>query len=425
MTLNGHTPTASLAIAKTNGFHGTAHAPKKRTLCFIVDVKNWAFDNIAKNISKYLCADFDITTLYITDFEDEPSLLKRVFLGETEWDIVHFLWHPLLSSLFEARQFYQVSKDLSEMERRYLISRIASTCKTTAIYDHKYLSDNEHDAMQISTLNLCDGYSVSSARLDKHYRANPNLSDPLGILSDGVDLERFRPRDLDVGSSDRPVKVGWAGNSSWDSSLVDHKGLHSIVKPLIQQFIDEGVRVEGDFCDRAVQWRPAEKMPEYYRSIDLYVCASLNEGTPNPVLESMASGVPVLTTDVGIVKEVFGPLQKQFVVADRTSEEFGEKFRLLVSDSNLRRRLAEENLVSVKECSWEKRAQDWLEFFNSALEQKRTSSQTKFQLNALFHAFDAGRLHFTAISRPPATPKKIKTVPHFLFFKVKRWISRE
>ncbi|WZB73295.1 glycosyltransferase family 4 protein [Achromobacter xylosoxidans] len=42
-------------------------------------------------------------------------------------------------------------------------------------------------------------------------------------------------------------------------------------------------------------------MPAYYNSLDLYVCPSAIEGTPNPVLEAMACGVPVISTDVGIV----------------------------------------------------------------------------------------------------------------------------
>ena len=40
-------------------------------------------------------------------------------------------------------------------------------------------------------------------------------------------------------------------------------------------------------------------MRAFYRSIDYYLCASWNEGTPNPALEAAACGVPVVTTQVG------------------------------------------------------------------------------------------------------------------------------
>jgi glycosyltransferase involved in cell wall biosynthesis len=43
-----------------------------------------------------------------------------------------------------------------------------------------------------------------------------------------------------------------------------------------------------------------EDMPKWYKSIDLYVCASVNEGHSTPVMECLAMNKPVVTTDVGI-----------------------------------------------------------------------------------------------------------------------------
>ena len=43
-----------------------------------------------------------------------------------------------------------------------------------------------------------------------------------------------------------------------------------------------------------------DKMQEYYDSIDLYVCASENEGHSTPVMECLSINKPVLTVDVGI-----------------------------------------------------------------------------------------------------------------------------
>lgn len=43
-----------------------------------------------------------------------------------------------------------------------------------------------------------------------------------------------------------------------------------------------------------------DEMPDWYRSIDLYVCASVNEGHSTPVMECLAMNKPVVTTEVGI-----------------------------------------------------------------------------------------------------------------------------
>lgn len=64
-----------------------------------------------------------------------------------------------------------------------------------------------------------------------------------------------------------------------------------------------GFDIEERFADKHVTPRTLREMPDYYSSIDVYVCASITEGTPNPILEAMASGVPIVTTDVGIVRK--------------------------------------------------------------------------------------------------------------------------
>jgi hypothetical protein len=45
-------------------------------------------------------------------------------------------------------------------------------------------------------------------------------------------------------------------------------------------------------------------MQEFYDSIDLLICTSITEGGPLGIFEAIACGVPVISTDVGLVKEM-------------------------------------------------------------------------------------------------------------------------
>lgn len=47
-----------------------------------------------------------------------------------------------------------------------------------------------------------------------------------------------------------------------------------------------------------------EDMPHFYNDMDAVVCTSLNEGTPVSIIEAQASGVPVISTNVGGVRDM-------------------------------------------------------------------------------------------------------------------------
>jgi glycosyltransferase involved in cell wall biosynthesis len=69
--------------------------------------------------------------------------------------------------------------------------------------------------------------------------------------------------------------------------------------------------LDADFVAAGVGWQinsfelPFGEMPDFYGRIDLFVCTSLIEGGPMPVLEALASGVRVVVpSGVGIIDEL-------------------------------------------------------------------------------------------------------------------------
>ena len=54
-----------------------------------------------------------------------------------------------------------------------------------------------------------------------------------------------------------------------------------------------------------------EEMPSFYEAMDVVVLTSLNEGTPVTLIESMAAGRPVVATDVGGVRDLFGVVDEK------------------------------------------------------------------------------------------------------------------
>ena len=75
------------------------------------------------------------------------------------------------------------------------------------------------------------------------------------------------------------------------------------------------------------RWRMAtdhQRMPDVYRSAGLLCLTSTREGNPNVVVEALATGVPVVSVDVGGVGEVIRPLVNGILEKDRSPEAFSK-----------------------------------------------------------------------------------------------------
>lgn len=80
-----------------------------------------------------------------------------------------------------------------------------------------------------------------------------------------------------------------------------------------------------------------ELIPEILNVADVFVLCSLFEGMPTVVLESLACGVPVVSTDVGDVNKVVINGKSGYIVKDADPKEISNKIiKLLTSTKNYR-----------------------------------------------------------------------------------------
>ena len=355
------------------------HLSKPPRICLLVDVKGWAFDKIALRIKHRLEPNVDVDIVYMDDYQKGYKLYLRVFMQAKPYDLVHFFWRETLSQLYHSAAVADAVATLSKSGAESFLLNIATVKKTTWICDHLFLDATLRSLRVRRALTFSDNHAVSSKILANLYHEFERGMPHQTVIVDGVDLALFKPAPRERALDDA-VKIGWAGNSAWGPNSKDHKGLISVIKPAINKLKKAGYLVEGKFCDRQQRWTPHEEMPGYYHSIDIYVCASLTEGTPNPVLEAMACGLPILTTNVGIVSQAFGPLQQEFIVTDRHSEDFATKLQTLVENPGLRRQLAQENIKAIKHWDWSERIVAWERFLIGALDSMRDSDFTARQL---------------------------------------------
>ena len=85
------------------------------------------------------------------------------------------------------------------------------------------------------------------------------------------------------------------------------------------------------------------------RAASIYVLPSYREGTPRSVLEAMAMGRPIITTDVPGCRETVVDGVNGFLVAPRNSADLARAMRILACDNGLRTRMGIRSLQLAKE----------------------------------------------------------------------------
>lgn len=181
------------------------------------------------------------------------------------------------------------------------------------------------------------------------------------LLKDSVSELLYCPNGVDVGffsPGDRPfdprdIKIGWIGK------LRSAKNIAAIEEACAtlaaEGFSPKLVKVPKTASEDDLM--SSGQMRDYYRSIDYYLCASWDEGTPNPALEAASCGVPLVTTRVGNMPDLVVHGENGFFV-DPTPSSIVATFRYLKGQDRgfylwLSRRIREDIL---RDWTWEKNA---------------------------------------------------------------------
>ncbi|MFA6142747.1 MAG: glycosyltransferase family 4 protein, partial [Candidatus Omnitrophota bacterium] len=77
-------------------------------------------------------------------------------------------------------------------------------------------------------------------------------------------------------------------------------------------------------------------LAEIYTDLDVVVLSSFNEGTPVSLIEAMASGKPVVSTDVGGVRDVVEDGKSGFLVEAGDTAGFSSKIAMLLKNPGMR-----------------------------------------------------------------------------------------
>jgi glycosyltransferase involved in cell wall biosynthesis len=102
-----------------------------------------------------------------------------------------------------------------------------------------------------------------------------------------------------------------------------------------------------------------------YNLADVFVYPSLYEGFGLPVVEAMACGTPVITSNVSSLPEVAG--DAAVFIDPRSEMEISTALEHLIDDPDLRTRLRTAGLSRAKKFSWRSTAEQTIEGYRRCL----------------------------------------------------------
>jgi len=101
---------------------------------------------------------------------------------------------------------------------------------------------------------------------------------------------------------------------------------------------------------------PSERMQELYQSNDIFLFPSLMEGLPSVLLEAMASGMPVITTETCGMPDVVEDGFNGLLIPPADAHAIEQAVLKLAASPELRKQLGEAAQQSMRRYTWERSA---------------------------------------------------------------------
>ncbi len=133
-------------------------------------------------------------------------------------------------------------------------------------------------------------------------------------------------------------------------------GLRSVragpIHPNLEAERDASLRLERDGVVEDLGGQSYETLPDLYRAADIFVFPSYTESFGHPLVEAMASGLPVVAADVPVNREMCGDAAVYFSPFD--ADACAQAIARVSADATLAARLRAAGLARARDFTWER-----------------------------------------------------------------------
>lgn len=285
--------------------------------------------------------------------QQEPDLLLTYNWGTIEWALAQ-RWRPLCRHLHFEDGFGPDEASGRQLPRRVWLRRLSLSGRSRVVVPSRLLQ-------RIAT----DQWRLSASRV----RYVPN----------GVDTTRFAsaPRAEPPGIPEGALVIGSVGalrpEKNYGRLIRAVAALPSSSRAYLVLVGDgaERARLEQlaaslDIGDRVHFTGKIDAPEALLRRFDIFALSSDTEQMPISLLEAMAAGRPVVSTDVGDVRDMLAPENRAWVVPAGNETAFTAALQALLQEPDRRHRLGADNAArAVAEYDLSRMEAEYRQLFDS------------------------------------------------------------
>ncbi len=291
--------------------------------------------------------------------------VNRKFLSK-EFNIIHFNYVPTWSN------------------GGYILLKTAKTIGIPTVLNIHGIIQLEHKSIPfmilpraLSSCKLADKIVVNTefmrAKVGKWYGIS---HDKMIVIPNGVSLDEFTPckRKIKLEGDPAILNVGWC------SKIKGFDVLAYAVSQLKSEFPNMKLHVLGGGYERYLPLLRKEGIekyvvfhgmiehsiiPTYFRSVDICIIPSRHEGFPITLLEAMASGIPVIASNIGSLKEIISNGENGILFESENTSDLSKAILNLHRDEDLKKKISNNALKTAEKYSWESVANKYISLYTS------------------------------------------------------------
>lgn len=178
-----------------------------------------------------------------------------------------------------------------------------------------------------------------------------NYKKDIPCIPNGIDVEKFKPNPIKHDIFKFICVARFEPQKNHSLLIKAFSEVHRIFPDTVLELVGDGylrpeiekLVVDLDLGAAVIMNGIASNIVEKNNSADVFVLASNFEGLPVSVLEAMACGLPIISTDAGGTRDIVKSGKNGFIVPIGDKEQLKNSMLRLRTDDELRNRMGEQS----------------------------------------------------------------------------------